>query len=236
MTVTKKILSQYDVKQCTLCREEKPLDKFYRNCRSKDGHSSRCKDCIDKQQREYGKEHAKEIYARRKEYVLNYNREHREERNAYNRMWRAKNKDRIKQRRYEEGVRYRAKYKDEIRERKQFYENKRRTYDPMFKLKGQVRIMIRDSFRRKGLKKSDNTERILGCSLVEFQRYLLQTWEERYGSVWNGEDCHIDHIVPLATAKTEEDIIRLCHYTNLQLLTPLDNFKKGGRYEYLKNY
>ena len=37
---------------------------------------------------------------------------------------------------------------------------------------------------------------------------------------------HIDHIVPLATAQTEEDVIKLCHYTNLQLLTAKDNLEK----------
>lgn len=258
MAVTKKILSQYDVKKCSRCGEKKLTKEFPKNKGRKDGLSCYCRSCwsgynierteqrkkyyeenreeILKKQSTYEKEHRAEITARRREYHRAYNQKHREERNAYNRGWRKINKDRLKQRRYEEGVRYRAKHKNEIRKKKQSYENKRRLSDPMFKLKSQVRIMIRDSFRRKGLKKSDSTEKILDCSLIAFQEYLLQTWEERYGTAWNGEDCHIDHIVPLATAKTEEDIIRLCHYTNLQLLTPSDNFEKGGHYERAKLY
>lgn len=253
-------------KRCPTCGGIKSVDEFPPNRSTKDGLASCCRNCkrtydrqyaeknkerlaiyrkkryeenreeILKKQSIYGKEHRAEITARRREYHRAYNQEHREERNAYNRIWRAKNKEKIRQRRYEEGVRYRAKHKQQIRNKKQAYENRKRTRDPMFKLKGQVRIMIRDSFRRKGLKKSDSTEKILGCSLVAFQEYLLQTWEERYGTAWNGEDCHIDHIVPLATAKTEEDIIHLCHYTNLQLLTPSDNFEKGGHYERAKIY
>ena len=31
------------------------------------------------------------------------------------------------------------------------------------------------------------------------------------------------------TAETEEDVKRLCHYTNLQLLKPADNMKKSAK-------
>ena len=41
------------------------------------------------------------------------------------------------------------------------------------------------------------------------------SWDN-YGVVWD-----IDHIKPLSSAITEEDIINLNHYTNLQ---PLDSF------------
>jgi hypothetical protein len=33
------------VKYCTRCKQEKPLDAFYKNKRYKDGHLSFCKDC-----------------------------------------------------------------------------------------------------------------------------------------------------------------------------------------------
>ena len=40
---------------------------------------------------------------------------------------------------------------------------------------------------------------------------------------------HIDHIIPLSTANTEEDILNLCHYTNLQPLWAEDNIKKSNK-------
>ena len=38
----------------------------------------------------------------------------------------------------------------------------------------------------------------------------------------------IDHIIPLKTAKTKNDIIRLNHYTNLQPLWMEENRRKAG--------
>ena len=57
--------------------------------------------------------------------------------------------------------------------------------------------------------------------IEEFKIYLENKFTdkmcwENYGVVWD-----IDHIVPLSTAITEEDVLRLNHYTNLQ---PLDSY------------
>jgi hypothetical protein len=51
------------------------------------------------------------------------------------------------------------------------------------------------------------------------------TWENygKYG--W-----HVDHKIPLFAGKGDkEEIIKLCHYTNLQPLWHDDNYKKGKR-------
>jgi hypothetical protein len=48
------------------------------------------------------------------------------------------------------------------------------------------------------------------------------TWENQ--GKW-----HIDHIIPLSSAKTEKEMYKLCHYTNLQPLWAFDNLSKGSK-------
>lgn len=86
----------------------------------------------------------------------------------------------------------------------------------MYKLRGQIRSAIRKSFERKNFQKAFHTEEIIGCSIDDFIIYLNKTYVENYGVEWDGKtDVHIDHIIPLKTATTEEEVLSLCHYTNL---------------------
>jgi len=39
----------------------------------------------------------------------------------------------------------------------------------------------------------------------------------------------IDHIIPLSSATTKEELIKLCHYTNLQPLWWWENLEKGNK-------
>ena len=48
-----------------------------------------------------------------------------------------------------------------------------------------------------------------------------------------GVDIHIDHIVPLATAKTEGDVIALNHYTNLRPCWAHVNLSKSDKIEFI---
>jgi len=45
----------------------------------------------------------------------------------------------------------------------------------------------------------------------------------------NMGEWHIDHITPYASARTEEDIIKLSHYTNLQPMWAEENLTKNNR-------
>lgn len=100
-------------------------------------------------------------------------------------------------------------------------DKKRREIDSLFKLDRVVRVLIRDSFKRalKGVyKKGKKTEQVLGCTMEEFVQYLQSQFIEgmsfeNHGIIWE-----IDHIEKLSSSKTEEDIVKLNHYTNLRPL------------------
>ena len=133
---------------------------------------------------------------------------------------------------------YRKTHKEQDREwRKKYMENRRKT-DAFFNFKTNLSAEIYRMFRRAPKQRSVKNckvAKILGLSGKEFYKYLLKTFSDRYGREWDGvEKVHIDHIIPLVTAKTEEDIIKLNHYTNLQLLTPEDNMAKGEQIDWVK--
>lgn len=121
---------------------------------------------------------------------------------------------------------YRKQHRKEIYE----YLKKRQENDKVFALKTHIRKTIYDSFKRKNFTKNSKSTTILGCDIDTFIKHLLDTYKNNYGEEWNGiEKVHIDHIVPLSKAKTEEEVIKLCHYTNLQLLKAKDNLLKSDK-------
>ena len=102
--------------------------------------------------------------------------------------------------------------------------NKRKT-DELYKLKGNIRSLIRMSLKSRGTKKNTKTVQILGCTFEYFKKHLesqfepWMNWENRgkYNGTPNfGWD--IDHIIPLSSFETADDVIKLNHYTNLQPL------------------
>ena len=107
-------------------------------------------------------------------------------------------------------------------------QRKRRSKDNIFKFKGDLRARITQDFSKKGYSKNSKTEQILGCSFDTLKKHFESKFTE--GMNWDNQgEWHIDHIIPLATAKTEEDVIRLNHYTNLQPLWAKDNLSKGSK-------
>lgn len=72
---------------------------------------------------------------------------------------------------------------------------------------------------------------MLGCDFKTAHKHIEKQFTE--GMSWdNRSEWHIDHIIPLASAKTEEELAKLCHYTNLQPLWAEDNLRKGDKLNY----
>ena len=88
---------------------------------------------------------------------------------------------------------------------------------------------IRIFMKSKNITKKNKTFEIVGCTPEELKKHLENQFTD--GMSWENHGLigwHIDHIIPLSSAKNEDDIIKLCHYMNLQPLWSLDNIKKGG--------
>lgn len=79
-------------------------------------------------------------------------------------------------------------------------------------------------------KKTKSTLKYIGCSWVELSTHLESkfqlgmTWENYGRHGW-----HVDHIIPLASANSFDELIPLLHYTNLQPLWALDNLRKSDK-------
>lgn len=190
-------------KICCRCKVVKSKDSFAKNKRIKDGLHTHCRDCH------------KVDYQNTKDYQKNYAKQ-----------WVYDNKERHSSRQKE----YFQENKKSLVNKHLMYTKARRANDPIYALKHNMRSRITEFFKLKGSKKQYKTEHLLGCDFKEFKNYLeskfepWMTWENR--GLFNGSpDCgwDVDHIVPLSLAKTEEDVVRLCHYTNLQPLCSYNN-------------
>ncbi len=134
------------------------------------------------------------------------------------------------------------KEKDRIERQK--YIKRRIDQDPVFKTASNIRGLIKQSFRSKNFVKGTKTEEILGISFPEFQKHLesifepWMNWGNRGGSPPKGinEKWEVDHVIPISSAKTVDDVIRLNHYSNLQPLCSYTNRHiKGDKLDWQPN-
>lgn len=104
--------------------------------------------------------------------------------------------------------------------------------DPQFKLVWNIRTLLRNALKSRGGRKQNRLEQILGCSVEFFVSHMARQFQT--GMTWgNHGEWEIDHIVPLNTAATCEDVLALFHYTNLRPLWKAKNREKGGQILFL---
>ena len=108
------------------------------------------------------------------------------------------------------------------------YIYERKSKDPLYKLKFTLRSRIYTALKRKSWKKGGTTEKLVGADINTVKRHIEMLFKD--GMTWkNHGEWHIDHIKPLASAETEEEIMELFHYTNLQPLWAKENLKKSDK-------
>jgi len=170
------------MKRCTKCKVEKPLTKFNKDKRTKDGLRTDCKSC----QKDYNKD----WYEVNKEKKKAYDEANRDRRNAYQR-------ERIKT-------------------------------DSLYKMKRNLRSRTWAAFKNKGYSKTSKTQEMLGVDWEVCKQHIERQFTK--GMNWDNQgEWHIDHKIPLASANTEEELKKLCHYTNLQPLWAEENISKSDK-------
>jgi hypothetical protein len=162
-------------------------------------------------------------------------------------LWRIANPDRVKVNRLKEqecrktperrailalrAANWRSKNPDKVRQSRA-------------KQKGRLEVRLADNLRGrlnsalKNNQKKGSAIRDLGCSIVELKHYLaarfypnLQTAEQMTWENYGFRGWHIDHIIPLSSFNltNSEQLIKACHYTNLQPLWAKDNLRKSDK-------
>jgi hypothetical protein len=218
-------------KKCSKCHEIKDVCEFTKDKNKLDGLFVYCKVCK--------KLSAIKEYKKNKERILTYQKRHYLENSNKIKSrilnYELKNKEKIKekvktyyQKNIENRLLYAKQYRENNKENRNAYEANRKKNDPIYKLKHLVRNRIYKFLILKRITKNNTTFEIVGCTPQELKIYLEQkfinnmSWENQ--GKW-----HIDHIIPLSSAKTEEELYKLCHFTNLQPMWATDNIKKGSK-------
>jgi hypothetical protein len=196
------------IKKCNKCGEIRNFSEYNKDCSKKDGHRNICKLCV------------KEKYLQNRDYEIQRSKDYQE-----------KNREKVLKQKLIHAKKYFIKNHDKIKEYQKNYKKNRLKNDPLFRLSINISSRIRGYLKINNITKKNTTFDIVGCNPHELKTHLEKnfignmSWEN-YGE-W-----HIDHIIPLSSASNEEELYKLCHFTNLQPLWAEDNLKKGNKLIY----
>lgn len=223
------------MKICSKCGIEKEIELFNKDKYSSDGHRCNCKDC-SKKYREDNKDKSREYRILNKEKYKEYFKKRKKDPEK-SKQYYLSNKESIKEKAkiyYEKNkeskIEYQKEYQSKNKKNRNVYLSERRRTDHHFRFITNIRNLINNSFYQMGYSKKSKTCEILGCEFDEFEKYLeskfesWMTWDNK--GLYNGELNHgwdIDHIIPISSAETEDDLVKLNHYTNLRPLCSKTN-------------
>lgn len=214
------------MKICFTCKEEKDASEYYKHKRSSDGLTYNCKKChCEKVYKSYRKNNPKNLNKKNitedPNYVKNYREKNKAKLSIKQKQYYLNNKDNLlyKSRIYYINNKQKINKQNDIRKRKKASECN------ITRCKIRISNLIRVSVKSKGYTKRSRTFEILGCEYVFFKQYIEGQF--KLGMTW--ENIHLDHIKPINSAKTEQEVLELNHYTNFQPLLAIDNLKKSNK-------
>jgi hypothetical protein len=218
-------------KICSKCKIEKEICEFGIHNSTKDKLRASCKKCRNDEGRLYRelntekrKSTVKNWYDKNPNYNQSYYTNNKEKCNLRNKNWYELNKEKCR----DDNKKWKEKNVDKMKKYFNDRNKHQRKTDPLKKLQFNIRSRFYSILKTNKIPKNNKTLDIVGCSLEVLKEHLERKFTE--GMSWGNQGkWHIDHIIPLSSAKTEEEIYKLCHYTNLQPLWAKDNLKKSNK-------
>lgn len=203
-------------KICNKCGLLKTSDELVKRSSGSDGYRSLCKSCYNKYKNKKYKEDPNGVKESLKKY--------KEKNPDYIKMYREKNREKLLLQMKD----YYQKNSEKLKCDMKNYHRERKKHDNIFNLKSTIRTRIYKFLLSKNIQKKTKTFEMIGCCPIELKNHLEKQF--KVGMGWHNRRLwHVDHIIPLSSANTEEEIYKLCHYTNLQPLWAEDNLKKGNK-------
>ena len=211
-----------DTKICGRCHEKIEICFFGKDKRTKSGYRSTCNKCRRIESKRYREKNPE----KRKETLIKYYENNREKELLRFKIYRENNPEKRK----ETCKKYVENNKRKINEYSNYWKCKTRKINPIYKLISNVRERTKDFLNYKKHNQNSHITDVIGCSPKKLKEHIQNQFKD--GMSWDNYGFygwHIDHKIPLSSAKTEEEIYKLCHYTNLQPLWAEDNLKKGSK-------
>lgn len=222
------------MKKCTKCNETKSKSEFGNHKLTKDKLQCHCKLCINLASSkhkatnpEWSREHyisrqdhyknkSSERYANNREEIISKQSEYyfknKEQRQEYYKSWVSRNKSELN-----------------------LYNLNRKKDSPTLRLSCTLRSHISTYTKNVSGKKNKSTLDIVGFdSWEDFREYIQSQFSEgmswdNYGIGANNSTWHIDHIIPISSAKTLEEVKKLNHHNNLRPMWGSDNIRKSNK-------
>lgn len=201
-------------KVCKKCLVDKLLSDFNKNKNTNDGLQVNCIVCNKEYKKQYYIDNKDKILEKHKEYYI----ENKKIIIDRVKIWGDNNKDKVGQ--------YKKDYVEKNRDFINLKIIQRKKDDPILKLK----MLYRSKTNKILGSNRESTFDLIGCSPSELKSYLEKQFKG--GMCWENHGLfgwHIDHIIPLSSAKSDDELKKLCHYSNLQPLWAIENIIKRDK-------
>ena len=217
-------------KKCRICGEMKEVTEFHKKKEAPDGVRNECKVCVKDIQKKY--KEAPDFKEKRKKYDENRYTEKKEEILEHKKEYYLDNRDDI----LKQKAVYRNKPENRLRNNEYIKNYRVENKEKFYKYRRDNthiiawRSVLYSTLDRLGTSKQGHTIDMLGYSALELKNHITSQFIS--GMTWeNHGEWHIDHIKPVISFTTTEDIKIVCALSNLRPLWATTREVDGVVYE-----